>query len=106
MDKRVIFNGIEILTSDDDASAKSFFEFTQQVIELLEQEMDRSDDNFRLDIRTDFSKNTRPKHHISVNGLNNQKTKAKIVRVLQSASNIIAGGASGSASVSLIVEDN
>ena len=52
MSKRVVFNGIEILTSEDDISAKSFFDFAEEVIELLETSLDKTDENFHLSINT------------------------------------------------------
>jgi hypothetical protein len=105
MDKRVVFNGIEILTSEDDISAKSFFDFTEDVIELLEKDLDKSDENFRLSIHTEFFLSGKPKHSISVNGLSNQKTRGKVVKILQRAAVVLSGHATGTASVNLLIED-
>jgi hypothetical protein len=105
MDKKVIFNGIEILTSEDDVSAKSFFDFTEEVIVLLEKDLDKSDENFRLIINTEFFQNKKPKHSISVNGLSNQQTRGKVVKILQKASGVLSGHATGTASVNLVIED-
>lgn len=105
MDKKVVFNGIEILTSEDDVSAKSFFDFTEEVIELLEKDLDKNDENFHLSINTEFFLNRKPKHSISVNGLSNQKTRGKVVNILQRAASVLNGHATGTASVNLLIED-
>lgn len=105
MDKKVVFNGIEILTSEDDVSAKSFFDFTEEVIDMLERDLDKNDENFHLSINTEFFVNRKPKHSISVNGLSNQKTRGKVVKILQRAANLLGGHATGTASVNLIIDD-
>ena len=105
MSKKVIFNGIEILTSEDDISAKSFFDFTEEVIGLLESSLDDSDANFHLSISTEFFMNRPPKHSIYVNGLKNPKTKAKLVRILQRSAGVLRGHATGTARVNLIISD-
>lgn len=105
MDKKVVFNGIEILTSEDDVSAKSFFDFTEEVIDMLERDLDKNDENFHLSINTEFFVNRKPKHSISVNGLSNQKTRGKVVKILQRAASLLSGHATGTASVNLIIDD-
>ena len=106
MDKRVVFNGIEILTSEDDLFAKSFFDFSEEVIDLLEKDLDKSDENFHLIINTEFFLNKKPKHNISVNGLNNLKTRGKVVKILQKATGLLTGRVTGTASVDLLIQDN
>ncbi len=106
MDKKVVFNGIEILTSEDDASTKSFFDFAEEVIDLLEKELDSSDENFNLIIKTEFSLNKKPKHNITANGLNNLKTRGKVVKILQRANGLLTGRVTGTASVHLLIQDS
>jgi len=103
--KKVVFNGVEILTSEDDISARSFFDFTEEVIRLLESNLDDSDGNFRLSISTEFFMNKPPKHSIYVNGLNNQQTREKVVRILQRTAGKLRGHAKGTAKVNLLVSD-
>ena len=105
MSKRVVFNGIEILTSEDDISAKSFFDFAEEVIELLEMSLDKTDENFHLSINTEFFSNRRPQHRIYVNGLKNQATRAKLLKILQRSNSLLSGHAVGTASVNMAVED-
>ncbi len=105
MGKKVIFNGIEILTSEDEISARSFFDFTEEVIDLLEAGLDGSDENFHLSINTEFFMNRPPKHSISVNGLKNQRTREKVMTILQRTAGVLHGHASGIAKVNLLVED-
>jgi len=105
MSKRVVFNGIEILTSEDDISAKSFFDFAEEVIELLETSLDKTDENFHLSINTEFFSNRKPQHRIYVNGLKNQATRRKVLDILQKSAGLLSGHAIGTASVNLVVED-
>lgn len=105
MGKKVVFNGIEILTSEDDISARSFFDFTEEVIDMLETDLDRSDENFHLSINTEFFMNRPPKHSISVNGLTNQRTREKVMKILQRTAGILHGHATGNARVNLLIED-
>ena len=105
MSKKVILNGIEVLTLEDDISARSFFDFTEEVIGLLETDLDASDANFTLSIRTEFFMDQPPKHSIYVNGLNISKTKAKLVRILQRAAGILRGCAIGTARINLMIID-
>jgi hypothetical protein len=106
MSKKVVFNGIEIFFSEDDISAKSFFDFVEEVIILLERSLDEADENFHLRINTEFFLNRKPKHSISVNGLKNQKTRDKVVVILQKANSVLSSHAVGTASVNLSIEDN
>ena len=55
MDKKVIFNGIEILTNEADSSALSLLGFVESVIDYLESDLDRVDENFHLSINIDFT---------------------------------------------------
>ena len=105
MSKNVVFNGIEILTSEDDISARSFFDFTEEVIDLLETNLDGTDENFHLSINTEFFLNRSPKHSISVNGLTNQRTREKVMKILKRTSGILTGHATGTASVNLRIVD-
>ena len=105
MGKKVVFNGIEILTSEDDISARSFFDFTEEVIDLLETSLDGTDENFHLSINTEFFLNKSPRHSISVNGLSSQRTRDKVMRILQRTAGILTGHASGTARVNLLIED-
>ena len=105
MSKRVVFNGIEILTSEDDISAKSFFDFAEEVIELLETSLDKTDENFHLSINTEFFSNRKPQHRIYVNGLKNQATRVKLLKILQRSNSLLSGHAVGTASVNLAIED-
>ena len=105
MSKKVVFNGIEILTSEDDLSAKSFFDFTEEVIRLLESNLDDSDADFHLSISTEFFMNRLPKHRIFVDELKNQGTKEKLVKILQRAASRLHGHTSGTARVNLLIND-
>ena len=105
MSKKVVFNGIELSTSKDDVSTKSFFDFTGEVIDLLETELDNADENFNLNINTEFAYNKLPKLNVSVNGLTDQKTRGKIMKILERASNALIGRVAGTVNISLLIED-
>lgn len=96
---------LRFLTSEDDISARSFFDFTEEVIDLLETSLDGTDENFHLSINTEFFLNKSPRHSISVNGLSSQKTRDKVMRILQRTAGILTGHASGTARVNLLIED-
>ena len=105
MSKKIILNGMEILISVDNVCAKSFFDFTEGVIHQLENRLDNSEENFHIRITTEFSLTGSPKNNISVNGLTNQRTKEKVMAILQENVGLLSGHTSGTARVNLIVED-
>jgi hypothetical protein len=105
MSKKVVFDGIEILTSEDDVSARSFFDFTEELIGLLESNLDGTDENFHLSVNTEFFFNKPPKHSISVNGLKNLRTREKVMIILQRTAGVLHGHATGIARVNLSIED-
>ncbi len=106
MDKRVVLNGIEILSLEEDTSAKSFFDFIEEVIDLLEKNLDKNDENFCLIIHTKFFVNRKPEHTISFNGLINLKTRSKVVKILKRTTWLITVHAAGTASVNLLIVGN
>ncbi len=77
MDKKVVFTGIEILTNENDSSARSLLGFVESVILRLESDLDRVDENFHLVINVDFSPNCPAKHSFSLTNLINNSTRKK-----------------------------
>jgi hypothetical protein len=105
MGKKVTFNGIEILTEEGDSSARSLLGLVENVIDQLEANLDKVDENFHLFINMDFSPNTPPKHRFSVTGLTNNGTREKLTRILKGTTKYSNFDISGTVRVDLLVED-
>ena len=105
MDKKVVFNGIEILTHEDDSSARSLLGFVESVIDCLESNLDRVDENFHLFINMDFAPYRLAKHSFSVTGLSNNGTREKVMRILEKSTNSRENKIAGTVRVDLKVED-
>lgn len=105
MSKKVVFNGIEILTAEDDASARSLLGIVESVIDRLESGLDRVDENFHLFINMDFSPNRPVKHSFSVTNLSNNGTRKKVMRILEKSTNSYENEITGTVKVDLQVED-
>ena len=105
MSKKVIFNGIEILTNEGDSSARSLLGIVESVIDHLESDLGQADENFHLFINMDFSPNTPPKHRFSVTGLTNNGTREKLTRILKGTTKYSNFDISGTVRVDLQVED-
>jgi hypothetical protein len=105
MSKKITFNGIEILTSEDDSSAKGLLDYVENIIDHLEEDLDQVDGNFHLLINVDFSNGKPPRHSISTNSGNGQKAKEKVAKILGRFPNTRANKLSASVRVDLEVED-
>lgn len=99
--KKIAFEGIEILIAESDSLVKSIFNFTEEVINLLENELDNTDQNFHLNISVEYFPERKPKTSIVLNNSINQKTSRKICEVLGDASGILSGNSRGTASINL-----
>ena len=105
MSKKVVFNGIEILTAEGDSSAKSMLGFVESVIDHLESDLDRNDENFNLSINMDFAPNHSVKHRFSFTSLSNNGTREKVMNILERSTNSRESKISGTVRVDLQVED-
>ena len=105
MSKKVVFNGIEILTTENDASAQSMLGFVESVINRLESDLDRGDENFHLSINMDFSPNNAIKHRFSVTSLSNNGTREKVMKILEKTTDPRVNKLAGTVKVDLLVED-
>lgn len=83
MSKKIVFNGIEILTNEGDSSAQSMLGFVESIINNLEFDLNQTDENFHLSINLDFSPNHSIKHSFFVTSLSNNGTRAKVVKILE-----------------------
>lgn len=105
MNKKIILNGIELSLPKYNASAVTLFDYLDDIVTNLEEELGREDGNFKISIDVDFSTNKAPKHKIYSNGSTTTRTKEKVARILKKTK---AGGTesvSGSVRVNLQVED-
>jgi|RhiMetdeSRZDD1v2_1073273.scaffolds.fasta_scaffold82326_3 translation initiation factor 2 alpha subunit (eIF-2alpha) len=105
MTKKVTFNGIELSLPKYDADAITLFDYLENVVSHLEQELGDEDENFQLSINVDFSTSRPPKHKISANGSTKKKTKEKVARILEKTMDKENSGVAGSVKVNLLVED-
>ncbi|MBI5950793.1 MAG: hypothetical protein HY865_03990 [Chloroflexi bacterium] len=105
MSKKVVFNGIEILTNEDDSSAQDILGFVETIVDNLESDLDRDDENFHMSINMDFSPNRSIKHSFSVTNLSNNGTRGKVMRILEKSTDMRKGKALGSMKIDLQVED-
>jgi len=105
MSKKVVFNGIEIFPSDDGQSAKGLLGFVESIITRLESNLDSGDENFNMSINTKFSPNHSTKYNISINGITKQKTRDKVVKILQNSTENKKSQVSGTLKVDLQVGD-
>ncbi|MBP6179061.1 MAG: hypothetical protein KA473_15815 [Anaerolineales bacterium] len=105
MSKKVVFNGIEILTEESDASAHDLLGFIESVIDKLETNLDDQDENFHLSVNMDFHPKKPLKHTFSVTNLFSKKTRQKVVSVLKSTAKTDNMGILGSVHIDFQVED-
>jgi len=105
MNKKVIFNGIELSLPKYDESTVTVFDYLDKVANNLQDGLGEEDGSFRLSLDVDFSANTPPKHKILSNGLTSQKTKAKVARILENMSDVEQEQFSGTVRVNILVDD-
>jgi hypothetical protein len=105
MSKKVVFNGIEILTNEGDSSAQTMLSFVESVVDRLESDLDKADENFHLSINMDFAPNSSIKHRFSVTSLSNNGTREKVMRILDRSTNSRENKISGTVRVDLQVAD-
>jgi hypothetical protein len=105
MSKKVVFNGIEILTNESDSSAQSMLGFVESVIDHLESDLDPTDENFLLSINMDFSPNRSVKHSFSMTSLSNNGTRQKVMRILEDSTSSRETKMTGTVRVDLQVDN-
>jgi hypothetical protein len=105
MSKKVVFNGIEILTSEGDSSAQTMLGFVESVVDRLESDLGRADENFHLSVNMNFAPNRSIKHRFSVTSLSNNGTRGKVMKILDESTNLRENKISGTVRVDLTVKD-
>jgi hypothetical protein len=105
MSKKIVFNGIEILTDEDDTSAQGMLGFVESVIDRLESDLDRSDENFHLSINMDFAPNHSAKYKFSVTSLSNHGTREKVMKILEDTTHSPENKITGMMNIDIQVED-
>jgi len=105
MAKKVVFNGIEISTNEHDSSAQNMLGFVESIIDNLESDLDKADENFHLSIKMDFSPTRSVKHSFSMTNLSNNGTRGKVMRILEKYTNMRESKILGSMKIELQVED-
>jgi hypothetical protein len=105
MSKKVVFNGIEILTDESDSSARSLLEIVESIIGHLESDLEQSDENFHLSLNMDFVPNRRTKHSFSLTSLSNNETRGRVLKILRESTNLHKNKISGTVKVDLQIMD-
>ena len=105
MNKKVIFNGIELSLPKYNDSALTIFDYLDKIVTRLQRELDDDDGSFQLSIDVDFSTVSAPKHRIESNGSTPRKTKDKVARILARTAADEEAQVSGSVRVNLLVEN-
>lgn len=105
MSKKVVFNGIEILTNEGDSSAQSMLGFVESIISNLESGLNQTDENFHLSIKLDFSPKHLIKHSFSVTSLSNNGTRAKVMKILEKSTGSRETKVSGMVRFDIQVDD-
>jgi len=105
MNKKITINGIELSLPKYNASAVTLFDYLDDVVTNLEEELGKDDGNFKISIDVDFSTNKPPKHKIHSNRSTTARTKEKVARILKRTKSGKDDSVSGSVRVNLQVED-
>lgn len=105
MNKKIIFNGIELSLPKYDASAVTLFDYLEKIVTNLEEGLGEDDSNFQISIDVNFSTSKPPKHKIYANGITKKRTKEKVAKILSRTKAGEFNHVSGSVRVNLQVED-
>jgi len=105
MNKKVIFNGIELSLPKYNSSAVTIFDYLDKVVTHLQDELSEDDGNFHISIDVDFSTNKPPKYKIQSNGSTPRKTKEKLAKILEKTAENDENQVSGTVRLNLLVED-
>jgi hypothetical protein len=105
MNKKVIFNGIELSLPKYNESAVTIFDYLDKIVTNLQDGLSEDDGNFQLSIDVDFSTTKSPKHKIQSSGSTPRKTKEKVARILEKTADKKSNHVSGSVRVNLLIED-
>jgi hypothetical protein len=55
MNKKIVFNGIEMVTNESDCSAQNMLGLVESIVGKLEANLDQLDENFTLSISINFT---------------------------------------------------
>ncbi|HAV78096.1 MAG TPA: hypothetical protein DCX53_12170 [Anaerolineae bacterium] len=105
MYKKITLNGIELSLPKYDATAVTLFDYLDDIITSLEEELSDDDGNFLLSIDVDFSTNNPPRHNVLSSETTNAATEKKIAKALNNSSSGKFDQVSGSVKVNLQVKD-
>jgi hypothetical protein len=105
MNKKIILNGIELSLPKYDSTAATLFDYLEDVVTNLEEELSDDDGNFQLSIDVDFSISKPPSHSILSSDATKTSTENKIAKALNSSNSGKFNQFSGSVKVNLQVKD-
>jgi len=99
--KKVDFNGIELLTAENDAPARSLLGIVESILDHLESDLENDDENFPLSLNMEFTPDQTPSYGYSVTSLSNDGTRAKVMKTLEKSTNTHLNKTAGTISVNL-----
>jgi hypothetical protein len=105
MSKKVVLKGIEILTNENNSSARILLDMVEIIIDHLESDLDPVDDNFQALINMDFTPDQSTRHSISFSSLSRNGTREKLMSILEKSTNSHENKIAGTVRVDLQVED-
>lgn len=106
MTKKVLFTGVEIYTSPDNISSEKFFSFIQDLVDNLEKDLSKEDENFQFTLQSKFFPDKNPKYNLHVNGLRSVGTRHKVINVLKRTARIFGKDGEGAVQVTFKVQDD
>lgn len=106
MSKKIHFNGIEILTRENDATVQNMLGFAETVIRDIEAELEKVDASFHLSINVNFTPNQAAKYNFSVTDLSNITSKAKVIHILEKSSCSQRNNFTGAMIINLQIENS
>ena len=105
MNKKISLNGIELSLPKYDATAVTLFDYLEDIVTTLEEELSEDDGNFQISIDVDFSTSKPPRHNVHSSETTNAATEEKIAKALKSSNPAKFDQVSGSVKVNLQVKD-
>ena len=106
MSKKVLFTDVEIYTSPDNVSTENFFGFIQDLVDNLESDLSKDDENFQFTLQSKFAPNKNPKYNLHINGLHSVGTRHKVIDVLKRTARIFGKDSEGTVQVTFKVQDD
>jgi hypothetical protein len=103
MNKKIVFNGIEMVTNESDCSAQNMLGLVESIVGKLEANLDQLDENFTLSISINFTPGNTTKYCFSMTNLLNNDIKQKVMNILEKVTNTRHDNMAGTMKIDLQV---